>query len=462
MLKSIEYSTRTKCGYATVKDVRDHALEDRMESFFLAETTKYLYLLFDTDNFIHNSGNTATVLNTPYGECIVDAGGYVFNTEAHPIDPAALQCCSGHTEADIRQFVTQHLVDIAIGDASPLNALFEEEFKGDTLPTRMKQIQQQRAEEEARRRRDRLKYEKKMEEEREKEREILKKRIAAEQAKKERSIKHTATENVPLGNKNSKIDPGKTGGHERLNEAVNSTKKINEQMNDGSSENSVDNSRLKDDRSGINDMPIVQNNAINKLDLEIKYEAPTDAKDDSTKDEPNFASNKNSESIVSDASDNMQPNILMKRQSKDFATTTIETKGQLEEKPIHKSTAADDNVDISNESPISGSLKVDKSKIEDDKPNSISEQTNITPSKSVQIDAMYFLNKFNSLVKEYLGGSKSLVGSSEYEFDLDEFRGRVMSDKRFELNKTWHDDYFIMSCPAKSFLERFSVHGEFF
>ena len=65
-------------------------------------------------------------------------------------------------------------------------------------------------------------------------------------------------------------------------------------------------------------------------------------------------------------------------------------------------------------------------------------------------------------MKEYLGGSKSLVGSSENEFDPDEFRGRVMSDKRFELNKTWHENYFIMSCPAKSFLERFSVHGEFF
>jgi hypothetical protein len=76
-------------------------------------------------------------------------------------------------------------VDIAIGDPSPLNALFEEEFKGDTLSTRMKQIQQQRAEEEARRLRDKLKYEKKMEEERIKERELLKKRMANEQAKKE-------------------------------------------------------------------------------------------------------------------------------------------------------------------------------------------------------------------------------------------------------------------------------------
>lgn len=76
-----------------IKDVRDHRKEDRMESFFLAETTKYLYLLFDTDNFIHNQGQHGTVINTPNGECIIYAGGYIFNTEAHPIDPSALHCC---------------------------------------------------------------------------------------------------------------------------------------------------------------------------------------------------------------------------------------------------------------------------------------------------------------------------------------------------------------------------------
>lgn len=64
-----------------------------MESFFLAETTKYLYLLFDTDNFLNNDGETGTVIQTPNGECIIDAGGFIFNTEAHPIDPAALRCC---------------------------------------------------------------------------------------------------------------------------------------------------------------------------------------------------------------------------------------------------------------------------------------------------------------------------------------------------------------------------------
>lgn len=64
-----------------------------MESFFLAETTKYLYLLFDPDNFLNNDGRSGTVINTPNGECVIEAGGYIFNTEAHPIDPAALRCC---------------------------------------------------------------------------------------------------------------------------------------------------------------------------------------------------------------------------------------------------------------------------------------------------------------------------------------------------------------------------------
>ena len=57
-----------------MRDVRDHKLDNRMESFFLAETTKYLYLLFDEDNFIHNDGGTGTVIDTPNGQCVIDAG----------------------------------------------------------------------------------------------------------------------------------------------------------------------------------------------------------------------------------------------------------------------------------------------------------------------------------------------------------------------------------------------------
>ncbi|XP_038659558.1 ER degradation-enhancing alpha-mannosidase-like protein 2 isoform X3 [Scyliorhinus canicula] len=98
VIEAIEKISRVDCGFATVRDLRDHKLDNRMESFFLAETVKYLYLLFDPDNFLHNDGTTFHTVTTPYGECVLGAGGYLFNTEAHPIDPAALHCCSQHKE----------------------------------------------------------------------------------------------------------------------------------------------------------------------------------------------------------------------------------------------------------------------------------------------------------------------------------------------------------------------------
>ncbi|NWR74504.1 EDEM2 protein, partial [Centropus unirufus] len=97
-VESIEKISKVDCGFATIKDLRDHRLDNRMESFFLAETVKYLYLLFDPDNFIHNDGSAFDVVITPYGECVLNAGGYIFNTEAHPIDPAALHCCRKRKE----------------------------------------------------------------------------------------------------------------------------------------------------------------------------------------------------------------------------------------------------------------------------------------------------------------------------------------------------------------------------
>ncbi|CAG5039693.1 unnamed protein product [Parnassius apollo] len=141
ILRSIQHSARTPCGYATIKDVRDHRKEDRMESFFLAETTKYLYLLFDPDNFIHNPGVHGTVINTPNGECIVDVGGYIFNTEAHPIDPTMLYCCHEARqginisevhriyqileEEDNIQFMT--MIDVSVNNASTKESVSEVE-----------------------------------------------------------------------------------------------------------------------------------------------------------------------------------------------------------------------------------------------------------------------------------------------------------------------------------------------
>ena len=50
----------------TIHDVETQTLEDRQESFFLSETCKYLYLLFDTDNPINTMGER-----------------YLFSTEGH-------------------------------------------------------------------------------------------------------------------------------------------------------------------------------------------------------------------------------------------------------------------------------------------------------------------------------------------------------------------------------------------
>ncbi|KAK9466586.1 glycoside hydrolase [Lipomyces arxii] len=68
ILSDLQTRTRTQCGYASIHDVRTGELEDRMESFFLSETLKYLYLLFDIDNPLNK-----------------DDSNFVFSTEAHPL-----------------------------------------------------------------------------------------------------------------------------------------------------------------------------------------------------------------------------------------------------------------------------------------------------------------------------------------------------------------------------------------
>ncbi|KAG2387690.1 hypothetical protein C9374_001284 [Naegleria lovaniensis] len=73
-LTGLQVVCKTKCGYAVVKDSESKLLEDRMESFFLSETLKYLYLIFDPYNFVHwneESGQEELL--------------YTFNTEAHII-----------------------------------------------------------------------------------------------------------------------------------------------------------------------------------------------------------------------------------------------------------------------------------------------------------------------------------------------------------------------------------------
>ncbi|XP_068714333.1 ER degradation-enhancing alpha-mannosidase-like protein 1 isoform X1 [Montipora foliosa] len=66
IIRDIEKHSKVKCGYATLHSVKDKTQEDRMESFFLSETCKYLYLLFDIENHVNR-----------------DASNYIFSTEGH-------------------------------------------------------------------------------------------------------------------------------------------------------------------------------------------------------------------------------------------------------------------------------------------------------------------------------------------------------------------------------------------
>ena len=67
---AIEKVAKTKYGYASVGDVgmEKPTLIDEMPSYFLAETLKYLYILFEEDT-----------------SKLLPLEKWIFNTEAHPL-----------------------------------------------------------------------------------------------------------------------------------------------------------------------------------------------------------------------------------------------------------------------------------------------------------------------------------------------------------------------------------------
>jgi len=65
-LENIKRFTKVECGFAAILDVREKTHEDKMDSFMLAETFKYLYLLFAEPE-----------------DLTLDVDQFVFTTEAH-------------------------------------------------------------------------------------------------------------------------------------------------------------------------------------------------------------------------------------------------------------------------------------------------------------------------------------------------------------------------------------------
>ncbi|AMD22002.1 HGL338Cp [Eremothecium sinecaudum] len=69
ILQDLKTRFKFECGFAGLQNVITGEHQDRMESFVLGETLKYLYLLFDESNELHKSSQR----------------NQIFSTEAHPM-----------------------------------------------------------------------------------------------------------------------------------------------------------------------------------------------------------------------------------------------------------------------------------------------------------------------------------------------------------------------------------------
>ncbi|XP_017265894.1 ER degradation-enhancing alpha-mannosidase-like protein 3 isoform X1 [Kryptolebias marmoratus] len=85
IVEKLNAYARVPCGFAAVQDVRTGTHEDRMDSFFLAEMFKYLYLMFSEKS-----------------QLPIDIDDYIFTTEAHLL-PVSLSI----TRAPIQPNITE-------------------------------------------------------------------------------------------------------------------------------------------------------------------------------------------------------------------------------------------------------------------------------------------------------------------------------------------------------------------
>lgn len=91
-LKTLQKHAKVSCGYAAVNDVRTGKHEDRMDSYVLSETFKYLYLLFSDPSDI-----------------VINVDEFVFTTEAHLLPLSIAQL--GNSTFSFRQTDEHNVLD---------------------------------------------------------------------------------------------------------------------------------------------------------------------------------------------------------------------------------------------------------------------------------------------------------------------------------------------------------------
>lgn len=108
VLKALQKYAKVACGYAAVNDIRTGKHEDRMDSYLLSETIKYLYLLF-----------------TDESDLLINIDDFIFTTEAHLL-PLSLGQLSNITTMS-KDDEDNHLVDLDFMRSCPSpNKLFPE------------------------------------------------------------------------------------------------------------------------------------------------------------------------------------------------------------------------------------------------------------------------------------------------------------------------------------------------
>lgn len=105
-LKALQKHAKVPCGYAAVNDVRTGKHEDRMDSYVLSETFKYLYLLFSDPS-----------------DLLLNIENFIFTTEAHLL-PLTLGQLGNHT-FNIKEHEEGNMLDFMRSCPSP-NKLFPE------------------------------------------------------------------------------------------------------------------------------------------------------------------------------------------------------------------------------------------------------------------------------------------------------------------------------------------------
>lgn len=112
-LQALQKHARVPCGFAAVNDLRTGKHQDRMDSFVLSETFKYLFLMFADPS-----------------ELVLDLDNFIFTTEAHllPLSLGQLTNASAAAELGADPDDSTPVVDYARTCPSP-NKLFPESVR---------------------------------------------------------------------------------------------------------------------------------------------------------------------------------------------------------------------------------------------------------------------------------------------------------------------------------------------